>query len=152
VLLNIFPENQRWVKPGNAVKIIPETAPEKTFRGRIDFIEPVFRTDRKSLTARVYFNNAGLQIPIGSQVRATIFPEPETGDWLPQSAILSLGFDKVVFIRVAGGFRSHKVESGMDWGNMVQVLSVKTEDSCSKCAVLATVRIYKINKQPGNIY
>jgi Cu(I)/Ag(I) efflux system membrane fusion protein len=123
VLLNIYPEYLGLVKTGDAVRIIPETAPNKDFRATIDFIEPVYRKDNKTLSARVYFDNSRLQIPIGSQVTATIFISIKESDWLPKDAVLSLGMDKVVFIRTAGGFKAHKIVPGVTYKNQVQVLS-----------------------------
>jgi Cu(I)/Ag(I) efflux system membrane fusion protein len=122
VLLQLLPE-QAAVKVGDAVRIVPETEPDRNFRGRIDFIEPVFRKESKTLTARVYFDNSTLQIPIGSQVTATIFPGPIDGDWLPREAVLSLGLEQVVFVRAEGGFKAHKVATGMVYRDRVQILS-----------------------------
>lgn len=123
VLLNIFPEYQRLLKVGNAVNIIPETFPNRNFRATIDFIEPFYRKENKTLTARVYFNNAQLKIPIGSQVRATIFTKTGEVDWLPKDAVLSLGTDRIVFIKTMGGFKAHKVETGLMYKNQIQILS-----------------------------
>ena len=123
VLLNIFPEYQGLVKVGDAVRVIPETVPGNNFRAKIDFIEPFYRTENKTITARVYFNNSRLEIPIGSQVRATIFSKTKEADWLPKDAVLSLGVDKVVFIKIDGGFKVHKVETGLGDENKIQVLS-----------------------------
>jgi Cu(I)/Ag(I) efflux system membrane fusion protein len=123
VLLNIVPEQQGMIKAGNAVRIVPETAPEKNFRAKIDFIEPFYRKENKTLTARIYFDNSKMQIPIGSQVRAAIFSNKIAANWLPKDAVLSLGLDKVVFIKTAGGFKAHKVETGMIYENMLQILS-----------------------------
>jgi membrane fusion protein, copper/silver efflux system len=123
VLLNIFPEYQGLVKVGDAVRVIPETVPGNNFRAKIDFIEPFYRTENKTITARVYFNNSKLEIPIGSQVKATIFSKPREADWLPKDAVLSLGIDKVVFIKIDGGFKVHKVETGLGYENKIQVLS-----------------------------
>src|SRR5438874_4186257 len=61
VLLNIFPEYQGLINTGDAVRIIPETAPTKTFRAKVDFIEPFYQKENKTLTARVYFDNTQLQ-------------------------------------------------------------------------------------------
>lgn len=123
VLLNIFPENQGMVKPGDAVQVVPETAPAKSFRAKIDFIEPFYRKESKTLTARVYFDNSRAGIPIGSQVRATIFSRATAADWLPKDAVLSLGFDKVVFVKTGGGFRAHKITTGANYKDLVQVVS-----------------------------
>jgi len=127
VLLNLFPGQEAVVKVGNAVRVVPETDPDKDFRGKIDLIEPFYREGQKTLTARIYFDNTALQIPIGSQVKATIFGNPVMGSWLPTDAVLSLGMDRVVFLRMDAGFKAHKVTTGMTYKDRVQVLSGLTE-------------------------
>jgi len=123
VLLNIFPENLGMVKVGDAVRIVPETAPGKAFNARIDFIEPVYRKENKTLVARVYFDNVRAGISIGSQVRATISGKATAADWLPKDAVLSLGFDKVVFVKTGSGFKAHKIMTGTRYKDLVQVVS-----------------------------
>ncbi len=123
VLLNIFPSAQKLVSPGNHVNIIPETAPEKSFVAKIDFIEPYFREKEKTFIARVYFNNTESQLPVGSQVRAVIAGDVIRAAWLPRDAVLSLGLNQVVFLRVNGGFKAHPVQTGIAYQNQVQILS-----------------------------
>ncbi len=122
-LLNIFGDNQGLVKKGNTVRVVPETMPDKDFRARIDFIEPFYRQESKTLTARVYFNNSSLRIPIGSQVRAVIYGNSKEAYWLPKEAVLSLGLDKVVFQKTNGGFKAHKVNTGILHEGHIQILS-----------------------------
>ncbi len=120
-VLNIFGENQGLVKTGDAVRVVPETAPGKDFRASISFIEPFYRKENKTLTARVHFDNSKLGIPIGSQVKATIFGQAKDAYWLPRDAVLSLGLDKVVFVKSDGGFKAHKIQTGIIHANHVQV-------------------------------
>jgi Cu(I)/Ag(I) efflux system membrane fusion protein len=127
VLLNIFPESQSIVKPGNPVKIMPETNPGMTLNGKIDFIEPIFRSESKTLTARVYLSNSQGMIPIGSQVRARISTVAALTNWLPKDAVVSLGIDKIVFRRTAGGFQAHKVETGLIYQDQIQIVSGLSE-------------------------
>ena len=122
-ILNIFGESQSLVKTGNTVRIIPETAPGKDFRAAIDFLEPFYREDSKTLTARVYFDNTKLKIPIGSQVRAVVFGNAKEAYWLPKDAVLSMGLDKLVFKRSKDGFRACKVNTGITHKNHIQILS-----------------------------
>lgn len=121
-ILNIFGESQALVKQGNAVRIIPETAPGKDFRAQIDFIEPFYRADSKTLTARVYFDNSKLNIPIGSQVKAIIFGDAKEAYWLPKEAVLSMGLDKLVFKKSIDGFKAGKINTGITHKNHIQVL------------------------------
>lgn len=122
-VLNIYDDNQAMIKPGNAVRIIPETEPDKDFKATINFIEPFYRKDSKTLTVRSYINNTALKIPIGSQIKATIFGNTKDAFWLPKEAVLSLGMDKVVFEKDDGGFRAHKVVTGILHKNQIQIVS-----------------------------
>jgi Cu(I)/Ag(I) efflux system membrane fusion protein len=126
-ILNIYGDNQGLIKTGNAVRVIPETAPHKNFRAIVDYIEPFYRKENKTLTARVYFNNRVLKIPIGSQVRATIFGNTKDAYWLPKEAVLSLGLNKVVFQKTSGGFNAKNVNTGITHKNHIQILNGITE-------------------------
>lgn len=129
-VLNIYGENQSLVQKGNTVRIVPETAPGKDFRASIDFLEPFYRKESKTLTARVYFNNSVLKIPVGSQVRATVFGNTKEAYWLPKEAVLSLGLDKVVFQKSDGGFKAKKISTGIAHEKHIQVLNgLTTTDS-----------------------
>ncbi len=120
--LQIFPEQQSLIKKGDAVKIIPETDTTKVINGTIDFIEPFFRGNSKTLTARVYFNNMNM-LTIGSQVTANIYVRSKQNLWLPQSAVLSLGMNKVVFLKSDGGFLAHQITTGIQANNQIEILS-----------------------------
>lgn len=126
-ILNIYGENQGLIRTGNAVSIIPETAPDKELKATIDFIEPFYRKESKTLTVRVYFNNNILKIPIGSQVKATIFSNSKEAYWLPKDAVVSLGMDKAVFQKTGNGFKAQKISTGITYRNYIQVLSGITE-------------------------
>lgn len=122
-LLNIFTGQAAMVKVGNKVRITPETNPANDFRASISYIEPVYRAGSKTVTARVYFDNSKYKIPIGSQVKATIFAGDRSANWLPEEAVLSLGLEKVVFVRTGEAFVARKIETGITNKHLVQVLS-----------------------------
>jgi Cu(I)/Ag(I) efflux system membrane fusion protein len=122
-VLEVFPEDAGLVRKGDAVQVVPETAPDKTFTGRVNEVLPFYGKDEKALTVRVYFDNSGRDIPVGSQIKATIHPAPVTGDWLPASAVLSLGTEQIVFLHTAQGFLAHKVATGATYKDQVRVLS-----------------------------
>ncbi len=121
-VLNIYAENQALVKLGSPVEIIPETSPDKVINGKVDFIEPFYRKESKTLTVRVYFNNGALKIPIGSQVKAVISGNVKDASWLPAESVLSLGMDKVVFLKSDGGFRAKKIKTGITYNGKVQII------------------------------
>ena len=127
VLLNIYPQDQFFVKAGDRVGITAETKPGKEFRATISYIEPFFREGNKTIVARVNYDNSVLKLPVGSQVKATIFSGSHSGFWLPKEAVLSLGLERIVFLKTSEGFRVHKVETGHAHKNLLQVRSGLTE-------------------------
>lgn len=122
-VLNIYGDNQSLINAGNTVRVVPETAPGKDFRATINFIEPFYRKESKTLTARVYFNNSSLKIPIGSQVRATIFGNSKEAYWLPKEAVLSLGLGEIVFLKSNDGFKAHKINTGITHEKYIQIVN-----------------------------
>jgi len=122
-VLNIFTGQAALVKVGNKVRITPETNPADDFRATINYIEPVYREGSRTIAARVYFDNSALKIPIGSQVKATIFAGDRVANWLPEEAVLSLGLEKVVFVRTGEAFVARKIETGISSKHLVQILS-----------------------------
>ena len=121
VLLNVYPSDQSFVKVGNKVSITAEANPEKDVQSSIYFIEPFFRPGSKTLMTRVNVNNSILQLPIGSQVKAIIFSNPVNAQWLPKDAILSLGLEKVVFIKSGKGYKAHKIMTGITYKDLIQI-------------------------------
>jgi len=122
-VLNIFAGQAAMIKVGNKVRITPETDPQKDFRASISFIEPFYRDGSKTLSVRVYFDNTIQKIPIGSQVKATVFAGNRNASWLPEEAVLSLGLDQVVFVRTGEAFAARKIETGIINKHLIQVLS-----------------------------
>jgi Cu(I)/Ag(I) efflux system membrane fusion protein len=132
-LLSIYGDNESLVKTGNPVQLTAEAAPDKTFNGRVDFIEPFFRKENKTLSLRVYFDNSKLQLPIGSQVTAKIFGNAQYANWLPQQSIVSLGMHKVVFVKALGGFMPQMVQTGFTSNGKTQILTgLSAKDSVAQ--------------------
>ncbi|MGZ8559273.1 MAG: efflux RND transporter periplasmic adaptor subunit [Chitinophagaceae bacterium] len=127
VLLNIYTDGQAMIQKGQLVVITPETAPGKSFQGSIDFIEPFYREGNRTSSARVYFDNSNLRLPVGSQVRGVIVAHPAMGYWLPKESVTSLGIDKIVFLKVADGFKPKKVSTGAITDKSIQIISGLSE-------------------------
>lgn len=134
-ILNIYPQDIDLIQTGQQVNIVPEVAKDKVIKAKIDFIEPFYQNGVKTITARVYFNNAAYRIPIGSQIEATISGPSKSADWLPSSSIVSLGLDKIIFIRLGNAFIARKVNTGIQANDQVQILNgLKTEDKIAENA------------------
>jgi Cu(I)/Ag(I) efflux system membrane fusion protein len=130
VNLNFFPGENSLIKVGLPVTFIPETAPDKKIISKIGFIEPFYKDGSKTVSARVYLNNSKLMIPVGSQVKATLNINTTHNNWLPKESILSLGFNKIVFLKKGGVFRAQPVNTGISANNLIQITDgLGTQDS-----------------------
>ena len=149
-VLNIFAGEAAMVKVGDKVSITPETDPQKDFGASVNYIEPYYREGSKTLTARVYFDNSKMNIPIGSQVKAIVFAGDKSANWLPEEAVLSLGLDKVVFVRKDEAFIARKIETGLVNKHLIQVLGGldKTEAVAANAQYLVDSESFiKVKKQ-----
>jgi Cu(I)/Ag(I) efflux system membrane fusion protein len=122
VLLSIYANDQDRIKTGNTVHVSSDAAGEIIY-GKIDFIEPFYGKDIKTMTARVYFNNDKLSIPVGRQVKATVYGTKKIMSSVPAGSVLSLGMDQVVFKKVDDGFMAQKVYIGGTYKGRVQIMS-----------------------------
>lgn len=95
--------------------------------GKVNFIEPVFRTDAKTLTVRVNVDNSRHNHKVGSLVNARIFSDSLETLWLPATAIVDLGMSKMVWVWRDGYFEARKVETGMRSGSMIEIADGVTE-------------------------
>ena len=132
VLLSLFAGSSSLVKIGAAVSITPETAPDQPFQARISYIEPFYRDNSKTLTARVYFRQcaAVMLLLIGSQVKAVIHVTTGPGEWLPREAVLSLGLHQVVLKKENGLFQVSGVQTGVTTDSLIQITGgLDTRDS-----------------------
>ena len=134
-LLNIYPSDQSFIKVGNKVKIGAEAKPQTDVSSSINFIEPFFRPGSKTLIARANFDNRMLKLPIGSQIKATIFSSSVLSQFLPKEAVLALGMSKIVFVRSGIGYKAQKIETGITYRDEIQVLKgITTTDSVASNA------------------
>lgn len=121
-VLEFYPAQIQNLKIGQPVELSLESLAEP-FRGKINFIEPLYGSGSKNLRARVYLPNPGGRLKPGTLLTATVQAGSRAALWIPASAALDLGNSAVVFVKTTGGFRSRKISLGSRSGQMVEVLS-----------------------------
>ncbi|MEP6726680.1 MAG: efflux RND transporter periplasmic adaptor subunit [Bacteroidota bacterium] len=149
-VLNIYAADQALVKVGNNVHIVAETSPDNDFTARIDFIEPFFREGSKTITARVYFENHAMNMPVGAQIKATITGNTMKINWLPKDAVISMGIYKVVFKKEGNIFKALQIKTGTVYNNKVQITGgLNPADSIAGNAqyLMDSESFIKINQQ-----
>lgn len=123
VLLNVYSDDISSVKPGQRVSMYPESSVNDLFYGKVDFIGPFFREGLQTAAVRVYFNNSSKQIPIGSQIHGQIHAGSVKGNWLPRSSVITIGMEKIVFIKFGDGFKAKKITAGEEMQDKIRVIS-----------------------------
>jgi Cu(I)/Ag(I) efflux system membrane fusion protein len=71
-----------------------------------------------------------LMLPVGSQVKASVTLQTNFNNWLPKESVLSLGLNKVVFVKKGDVFQAQPVTTGISADDLVQVVKgLNPEDS-----------------------
>lgn len=87
----------------------------------VDFIEPFFAEGEDFVKLRSYYK--GAEISVGQLVEASITTISREALWIPQSAILDLGLDQLVFVKERGLFKPKKVSSGLRTDEWIEITS-----------------------------
>ena len=128
VIVQIKPEDISRIKVGTEVEIIINDYAGMTMNGKIDFIEPTFKEGFKTMTAKVYIDNSRHHHKVGSWVKSRIKVKDMDALWIPLSALMDLGKEKIVWLKTNGNFIAVKVESGAISNNMVEISDGLTEE------------------------
>lgn len=95
--------------------------------GKIDFIEPVFNPNSKSMMVRVNIDNETRCHKIGGLVNAKIVSDSLEAMWVPEKAIVDLGKNKIVWVWKENAFKAVKVETGARVSGWVEIANGLTE-------------------------
>ena len=128
VILQIKPEDISKVKIGATAEMKIEDNRGMSMTGKIDFIEPVFKEGFKTMTAKVYIDNQLHNHKVGSLVKAKIKGKEMEALWIPLSALVDLGKEKIVWLKKDGNFIARKVETGAMSSSMVEISDGLTEE------------------------
>ncbi len=131
-ILEFSPSNVQSLKVGQSVELRIESFAEP-FRGKINYIEPMYGSGSKNLRARVYLSNPGERLKPGTLLTARVQAMGRSALWIPATAALDLGKTTVVFVKTEGGFQSRKISIGSRTGQMLEVVSgLSPEDEIAK--------------------
>jgi membrane fusion protein, copper/silver efflux system len=118
-ILKIYANDVSAVKLHQPVKIITQGSIE-SIAGKINFIEP---TNKDNMTAvRVYLDNPGDDLRVGTLVQATINAGNVSGYWLPVSAVLDLGENKIALVQKGNAFEIREVHTGISDNTRIQII------------------------------
>ena len=115
-------------KKGQDVIITSNAYPNKEFKGKVDFIDPVLNTKTRTVTLRVVLNNKDDVFKPGMFVTATVEGATNNNDevlTIPASAVLWTGERSVVYLKTNPDqpvFEMREVALGNQIGDAYEVL------------------------------
>jgi membrane fusion protein, copper/silver efflux system len=128
VMLQIKEQDIARVKLNQEVSFEVDETPKMTMKGKINFIEPFLKPGSKTLLARIDIDNAEHKHKVGTWIKASITGEPVNGLWVPASAVVDLGRDKIVWLKKDKRFVAQKVQAGIVTKDWVEVRYGLTEE------------------------
>ena len=107
------------VKRGYRLTYEVSSEPGEIYVAAIGLLEPIQRSGSNFTTARVYLSNKDLQ---PGQLLMARIPVVARGWWLPESAVVGLGNNSVVYKKEKGVFVPRNIPTGIRTNGLVQVL------------------------------
>ncbi|WP_207533453.1 efflux RND transporter periplasmic adaptor subunit [Desertivirga arenae] len=95
----ISPEVSKWMKRGSAVRVQSRALKSKTQRTTVKLIQPFYEAGTNYILARANVDNTSRSWRVGELVDVAVENTQRIGNWLPKTAVLSLGTRYVAFIR-----------------------------------------------------
>jgi len=135
VEMDVYESDLPGLTTGQAITFSTKSIPGKTFRGKIDFIEPVLNSKTRTSVIRANTNNAGGQLKPGMFVSAIVSVNSkqtmsEKPLVIPASAPLITGKRAVVYVADQldkGRFQGREITLGPRMGNYYVVKSGLSE-------------------------
>jgi Cu(I)/Ag(I) efflux system membrane fusion protein len=129
-LFKIVSANATWIEfelPSTDAESIKKGAEivlaveNESMKAKVDFIEPFTEQSKDFVRIRSYNKNSKLLI--GQLVKGAVSLTGKSSLWLPKSAVLDLGMERVIFIKEQDQFRPKKVEVGFQANGSIEIIS-----------------------------
>jgi len=121
---DVYESEMQLIRLGQEVEATSETYPNEKFDGKIIFISPTIDASSRTVRVRVEFPNQNEKLKLEMFVNAKIKIDLDESVVVPQSAIISAGNRKVVWIQKSEKvFEPRNVTLGASAENYVQILS-----------------------------
>ncbi|HPH46034.1 MAG TPA: efflux RND transporter periplasmic adaptor subunit [Chryseolinea sp.] len=126
---NIRQSGAREIKVKDSISLL-FGSPQKIIYSTVRFVQPFYQEGESFAKVRVYLSNSKDQYQIGQLTKATIKTESKKTFWIPKSATLDLGIQKIVFTKRNGSFRPKSIDVGQAAGNWIEVMTgIEVQDS-----------------------
>lgn len=108
------------VKPGDPLTISFDQSGLASQSARVSFVVPFLENGSSFVTIRAYLPG-GQHERVGQLARAVIRRSAQAGLWIPQTAVLDLGRERVAFVKQGGAFKPVRIKTGVTSGELIAV-------------------------------
>jgi len=119
VLLDVHESDLAWINKGDVVKYKVKAFPNKSFKGKVDFIDPVINAETRVAKARIELDNLGRSFKPQMLVSATIENKLQTSSKsiiVPKSAVMWTGERSLVYVKTSAKNGIHFIMREVDLG------------------------------------
>lgn len=123
VLADVYESELRFVKEGMGATMALNAFPDREFKGKVMFIDPLLDPVTRTIKVRLTFPNPKGELRPEMFGEVVLLGEAHEGLRVPQDAIIDSGTQKVVFVALGDGkFAPRTVKVGKTDGTDVEVL------------------------------
>jgi Cu(I)/Ag(I) efflux system membrane fusion protein len=124
VLADVYESELRFIKEGMPATLTLNAFPDREFKGRALFIDPLLDPKTRTVKVRLAFPNPGGELRPEMFGEVILHGKSREGLRLPKDAVVDSGAEKIVFVALGDGkFQPRVVRLGDASGDVVEVVS-----------------------------
>jgi Cu(I)/Ag(I) efflux system membrane fusion protein len=128
VLADVYESELRHVRNGMPATLTLNAYPNRTFKGRVQFVDPLLDPKTRTVKVRLSFPNPTGELKPEMFGDVTLQGQAREGIRIPADAVIDSGTMNVVFVAAGEGkFQPREVKLGSSDGQTVEVLSGVSE-------------------------
>jgi Cu(I)/Ag(I) efflux system membrane fusion protein len=124
VLADAYETDLARIQLGMTATLSLQAYPNKTFKGKVIFIDPILDAKTRTAKVRLEFSNPKGELKPEMYGEVTLLAETREGLRVPADAVIDSGTKKVVFVALdEGKFQPREIEVGSVNGDQIEVVA-----------------------------
>lgn len=119
---NLYQNDVANIKVNDPLQISFDNTNSEAVNAKVNFIQPFFKVGENFVKVRAYLTNPKEKYEIGQLVTAKFNTTSKGSLWIPTTAVLDLGSQKIIFVKRRGVFRPKSVETGNQSNDLTEII------------------------------
>jgi len=120
---NVASNQAGQLKPGTPIAVTFNQSPAESVSSTVLLVEPVYEAEENFARVRASLSSPNKSALIGQLITGKATYSTGTALWAPKEAVLDLGTQSVVFVKVGGAFKPIAVQVGDRAEGLVEIVS-----------------------------